>query len=87
MGWHPKKTIDNLKPPNTGTSVQKPIQNFIPLALNTKDSSLIMWYICDQPKKVTIYDISYDKNGYPLFLTFINNQWVRKSAKYFVPCE
>lgn len=37
--------------------------------------------------KVTIYDISYDSNGYPLFLYYDYNthQWIRKSAKYFYP--
>lgn len=32
-----------------------------------------------------IYDISYDSNGYPLFLIYLNGQWERKSAKYFSP--
>lgn len=34
-----------------------------------------------------IYDISYNTCGYPTFLIYFNNQWVRKSAKYFRPIE
>ena len=32
-----------------------------------------------------VYDISYDKNGYPLFLVYINERWQRLSAKHFIP--
>ena len=32
-----------------------------------------------------IYDITYDKNGYPQFLIFKDGQWIRRSAKYFKP--
>ena len=36
---------------------------------------------------VTVYDVTYDSNGYPLFLFYDreNHAWVRKSAKYFIP--
>jgi len=34
-----------------------------------------------------IYDISYDSSGYPMFLYYDNNQWVRSSAKHFIPIE
>ena len=34
---------------------------------------------------VEIFDISYNTCGYPTFLVYFNNQWVRKSAKYFRP--
>ena len=36
---------------------------------------------------VTVYDVTYDSNGYPLFLFYDreNRAWVRKSAKYFIP--
>lgn len=37
--------------------------------------------------KVKIYDISYDKDGFPLFLIYFNEQWIRKSAKYFKPID
>lgn len=34
---------------------------------------------------VNVYDISYDSNGFPLFLFYFKGQWVRKSAKHFKP--
>lgn len=35
--------------------------------------------------RVYVYDISYDKTGYPLFLVYMNGQWKRMSAKHFTP--
>lgn len=32
-----------------------------------------------------IFDISYDSDGFPLFLFYRNGEWLRKSAKYFTP--
>lgn len=32
-----------------------------------------------------IYDISYNKNGYPHFLVYKDGQWMRMSAKHFKP--
>lgn len=32
-----------------------------------------------------VYDITYDKAGYPHFLIYKDGQWVRLSAKNFVP--
>ena len=32
-----------------------------------------------------IFDVTYDKNGYPQFLIYKNGQWLRKSAKHFTP--
>ena len=32
-----------------------------------------------------VYDVSYDKKGYPHFLVFKDGQWLRLSAKHFVP--
>ena len=32
-----------------------------------------------------VYDITYDKTGYPHFLIYKENQWVRASAKHFRP--
>lgn len=32
-----------------------------------------------------VYDITYDKHGYPLFLVYVDQQWMRMSAKHFVP--
>ena len=34
-----------------------------------------------------VYDITYDKNGYPHFLIYNNGKWLRLSAKYFKPLE
>jgi hypothetical protein len=32
-----------------------------------------------------VYDIKYDKCGYPHFVIYKNGQWQIKSAKYFKP--
>lgn len=32
-----------------------------------------------------VFDISYDNSGYPLFLIYDDGQWLRISAKHFVP--
>lgn len=32
-----------------------------------------------------VYDITYDKAGYPHFLIYKEGQWLRVSAKYFRP--
>ena len=34
-----------------------------------------------------VYDITYDQSGYPHFLIYENNQWVRVSAKHYVPYD
>jgi hypothetical protein len=34
-----------------------------------------------------IFDIIYDKNGYPQFLIYKNGEWIRRSAKYYEPFE
>ena len=34
-----------------------------------------------------VYDISYNKNGYPHFLVYKDGQWMRMSAKHFKPVE
>ena len=39
----------------------------------------------DNNETYEVYDISYDKAGYPHFLVYKNNQWVRMSAKHFRP--
>lgn len=36
-------------------------------------------------KLYVIFDITYDHSGYPMFLIYRNGQWIRKSAKYFMP--
>ena len=32
-----------------------------------------------------VYDITYDNCGYPRFLLYKDGQWIRQSAKYYVP--
>jgi hypothetical protein len=34
-----------------------------------------------------VFDITYDSVGYPHFLIYQDNRWVRMSAKYFRPLE
>lgn len=34
-----------------------------------------------------VYNIVYDNTGYPHFLIYINNQWIRISAKHYEPVE
>lgn len=41
----------------------------------------------DNKKTYQVYDITYDKNGYPHFLIYKNGQWLRLSAKHFRPLE
>lgn len=39
----------------------------------------------DRHEHIPVYDVSYDRNGYPQFLIYANGQWLRKSAKHFRP--
>lgn len=39
------------------------------------------------PREVKVYDIIYDKSGYPLFLIRDKGQWIKRSAKYFLTHE
>ena len=39
----------------------------------------------DSQEVYNVYDIKYDKAGYPLFVFYKNGQWLIKSAKYFKP--
>lgn len=41
----------------------------------------------DNNKQYNVYDITYDKAGYPHFLIYKDSQWLRMSAKYFRPCN
>ena len=36
-------------------------------------------------KEYEVYDIIYDKTGYPHFLIYEDGEWLRLSAKYFMP--
>ena len=92
-GWQPKKNNNTSKnPPNAGSCVQTPkfipLPSSIPKVVSIKRENLTMIYTYkNQSRKVKIYDISYNSTGYPLFLIYINGQWIRKSAKYFKPYE
>lgn len=50
---------------------------------------MYMQYILDDNlvTRVKIYDISYNSNGFPLFLIYYEGQWIRKSAKHFKPIK
>ena len=39
----------------------------------------------DNGRDYKVYDITYDKAGYPHFLIYKDGQWLRMSAKYFRP--
>lgn len=36
-------------------------------------------------ERYRVYDITYDRAGYPHFLIYKNEQWLRVSAKHFRP--
>lgn len=38
-------------------------------------------------EKYKVYDITYDKAGYPHFLIYKDGQWIILSAKHFKPYE
>ena len=38
-------------------------------------------------KTYEVYDIAYDKKGYPHFLVYKDGQWMRLSAKHFKPSD
>ena len=38
-------------------------------------------------KDYRVYDITYDKAGYPHFLIYHDGQWIRMSAKHFKPYD
>lgn len=39
----------------------------------------------DTHESFDVYDITYDKNGYPHFLVYLGNEWIHLSAKHFRP--
>ena len=39
----------------------------------------------DNNETYKVYDITYDNKGYPHFLIYKDNQWLRISAKHFRP--
>lgn len=38
-------------------------------------------------EQYSVYDITYDNNGYPRFLIYKDGQWLRMSAKHFRPYD
>ena len=92
-GWQPKTSKNTSKnPPNVGSGVQppefrRPTPPPPPIPNVTLAKEEMIYTHKDYSQVVKIYDISYDSNGYPLFLIYINGQWIRKSAKYFKPYE
>lgn len=36
-------------------------------------------------KRYKVFDIRYDRSGYPHFLIYKDGQWLCRSAKYFRP--
>ena len=49
------------------------------------DSQIVNSMINEKKQIQKIYSIKTDKNGFPKFLVFENNQWSWKSAKKFKP--
>lgn len=47
------------------------------LIVENKDSGMIY----------EVFDVTYDDAGYPRFLIYRDNQWIRISAKHFRPLE
>ena len=45
---------------------------------------LCLWYK-KGAEYVDIYDVTYDKSGFPQFLIYYNGQWRRESGKHFTP--
>lgn len=87
-GWQPKENDNCKKPPNTGSCVDTPVcrcHTQPPKPNNTSIKEKMMYTYKNNTQVVKIYDITYDTNGYPLFLIYIDGQWIRKSAKYFKP--
>ena len=41
----------------------------------------------DDNKIYKVYDIVYNKNGYPHFLIYKDGQWIRIKAKHFRPMD
>lgn len=41
----------------------------------------------DDNKIYFVYDIVYNKNGYPCFLIYKDEQWIRIKAKHFRPLK
>lgn len=77
-GFNYKPNKDNNNVNTTPVSTKKN---------NNTQQVLSMLYVINENKSkvVNVYDITYDSNGYPLFLIYFDNRWVRISAKHFKP--
>lgn len=38
-------------------------------------------------RRFEVYNITYDKSGFPHFLIYKDGQWLTRSAKHFKPVE
>ena len=48
-----------------------------------------MFYVYEKGNltdKKLVYDIQY-KRGYPFFILYENGQWIRRSAKHYIPVK
>jgi hypothetical protein len=89
-GWQPTKRFDASKrPPNVNSGVQTPMfrNPTPPPPPNMAYAKPLMLYMPDESRLVEVYDITYNSNGYPLFLIYLDGQWLRKSAKHFRPID
>lgn len=53
------------------------VMNMNNLIVENKDNGMIY----------EVFDVTYDDAGYPRFLIYRDNQWIRISAKHFRPLE
>ena len=60
----------------------KKLQNRMGKTIDTKEA---LQDVIPIQGKVKVYAIRNDKNGYPHFLIYEDNQWKWKSAKHFTP--
>ncbi len=89
-GWQPQKAFDSSKkPPNVNSGVQTPTYRkpTPPPPPNMSRTKPLVLYMPDESRYVEVYDITYNSNGYPLFLIYLDGQWLRKSAKHFRPID
>lgn len=48
-----------------------------------------MFHMLDKRDNIIypVFDVQYDSSGFPVFLVFRNMQWLRNSAKHYIPVE
>lgn len=59
---------------------------FDAIKVNDKHDSITKVHIKEY-KRVKVYSIRNDKNGYPQFLIYENEEWKYVSAKHFKPVD